>query len=59
MWLPIVDGRENQSGTESINPDSELGKIFSPQRGPSQNEKVHECVKLLEEIEGKHKFVGR
>ena len=56
MGIPIAEGTENQG---SINPESELEKIFSPQPGPPENEKVHECVKLLEEIEEKHKFVGR
>ena len=54
-----MDGTGNKSGTESIKPDSEFEKTFSSQSDPPQNEKVHECVKLLEEIEEKHKFVGR
>ena len=49
-----------QSRTESSQLDSEFGnRIFTPQRGPGQDEKVPECVKILEDLEEKHKFVGR
>ena len=57
VYLHCTDNREN-TGDESDD-QAEGGKIFSTIRGPKKNEKIPECVQLLEKVEREHGFVGR